>query len=463
MARYNLNLRLTNSATIFSYLVISLLMFVITGDFYSGLLIITLLELFKQIYSKNVISTYTCWSLGFLLIICFDGLVTKDKSLEKVSLWIYNYTSFLYLFSSLIIIWVYNYKKRKTIAVINQKEDNKNEKYLGLFLIFFLYAIFVFKELPDAVQTFISGSYKSIKESEFGGMKSKNRSIIVTIMYFISHLSGYIIPALLFINFNKIKNHPQKSFIKAFLLSIPIWAIYFLIGVRHNILYSVIVLIGVYSLQKNKKVKFKTSYILILYVGFLASNVIKEARQYGYKNYFFGNQEEIARKRVVINDSTEKTTVYMSYVVDYYNENSYRYGKSTGSILLFWVPRKIWHDKPELFGYWFIREYLSDQKRLGFGDRYSAPASYLATPYSDFGLIGVILVSGFIGFLLNKVDVYFRKNRYTKDYKKMIIISFCLAGFFFLPRQLNQFFSKTLILYLFITVLFMFNKKIFKF
>ena len=454
--------KFTNSVYLFIYFVIAILGHFLFSFDYGVIATIVAIEVARQVSKNNLITGYSFWLLGFLLLVCVDGVLTKEMAIEKIGYDLYHYTSSLFLISILIIIFTYHYFRKKDskkhenvefVSIINKT----NKQYLNLVIIVIIYLIFIYSNLPPALNTLIKGTYQAVKDSEFGGLNGQNRSLISTVMYFISNISGYIIPALIYFwNFKKYAN-AKKAILYSILLSLPIWSIYFLIGVRQNILYSVIVLLGVFSLTKLAKLKFKFKYLIVLYIAFLGSNVIKEARQYGYIDYIFGSEQKVKKRRYLNKDKTEKTTLYMGYVVDYYEDNNYRYGKSTGAIMLFWVPRKLWNDKPPIFGYWFIREYFSHKKLLGFGDKYSAPSSYLATPYSDFGFMGVLFISWVIAFVLNKVDLYFRKNAHTLDYKKMIIISFCLAGFFFLPRQLNQFFSKTLIVYFFLQIIFIFK------
>ncbi|MBT8260386.1 MAG: hypothetical protein KJN82_03665, partial [Bacteroidia bacterium] len=224
---------------------------------------------------------------------------------------------------------------------------------------------------------------------------------------------------------------------------------------RHHILFSFLGLVGTYSLINSHKIKFRYSFIVLLVAGYFISNKIVDIRRHGFVNYLLG--EKIEKYEKVTKDySTDKTTVYLNYVVDYYEEEDLRYGQSTLAIIFFWVPRKFWPEKPPQFGYWFIRDYLGGQK--GFGDKFSAPASYLGVPYSDFAIVGVILISLFIGWLSNFVDEYFRKNSVFKSNKQVVILSFCLASFFFLPRQLNQFFSKFIVIVILLNFLFYINR-----
>lgn len=449
--------KLSNRLVIFIYLLFALLGYFINDSFYHSIAFIGAIELFNQLRKNQFISAYSFWTIGFLFLIATDGIISNDEIIAKVGSSIHLKTSSLFLFSQLIIIYYHKkFTKKQITNNLGYYEINIKQKLKPIFIfaVLSLYIIFLISELPNAYESLLNSRFDILLNSDFGGINEKNKSIILTLFSFLSSFSGYMLPSLIYIVLYK-RTSNLIALGLSFLLSSIIWAIYIIIGTRHNIIFSFLGLIGSYSLLNINKIKFKFSYIILIIFGYLLSSVIVEARRDGLLNYITGDHIE-KYKRKTEKPLTDKTAVYMSYVVDYYDKNEKRLGKSSAALLFFWVPRKFWNDKPPQFGFWFIREYLGGQK--GFSDKFSAPSSYLGVPYSDFGFIGVFIISFLIGFLTSKVDHYFNKNKQIVNYKTVLIFSFCLASFFFLPRQLNQFFSKFIVVIIFLNIIFYFNK-----
>ncbi|MDA0177915.1 MULTISPECIES: O-antigen polymerase [Mesoflavibacter] len=457
-----MKINVTLSVKIVFYLLFCIISNLIFGTFYHGIILISVLEIIDQIKKDHFISTYTFWNIGFIIIICLDGIISKDVIIEDTGTYNYNKTALIFLISQFIIICTYRFfEKKSSLNYVKEKVIIDIKDYLKpitLIIVIVLYLFFLYSEFPNTINSLLYSRFDLIKEKEFGGLEGANRSLINSFIYYISGFSGYILPSLFFIAFNK-KFSPFLSFIFAIIPSSIIWIMYIIIGTRHHILFSFLGLAGTYALINKTKFKFKIVYFILIISGYFISNKIVDIRRHGLLNYITGNKiERYIRDTSQL--STDKTVKYMSYVVDYYDreENSYRYGKSSLAVIFFWVPRKIWNDKPPQFSYWFIREYLGGQK--GFSDKFSAPGSYLAELYSDFGKIGVILISIFIGFLSNKIDLYFSKIKRIDSYKQIMILSFFLASFFFFPRQINQFFSKFVIVFIIISIIFKFNTKL---
>ncbi len=444
-------MKISNGVTLIVYSFFLLIGALIDNCIYISLLVISLLEIYKQIKNDNFITTYTFWQMGFAFIICLDGILSKAKVISATSFYVYNKTGIIFSVSAILIIWYYRRLEKKTkTEYVEESESPINVTFF--FVIAFLYILFLINELPEVINSLTVSRFKLIGDDEFGGLNAQ-KSILKQLGIFLSQFSGYLLPSLIFI-WNLKRTTPWKAFFNASFLSLPIWIIYVIIGTRHNVLYSFFGLLACFSLVKFSKFKFKPIYLLFLFLAYFVSNTMLEARKHGFINYITGNINP--RYAKLEKNVTDQTTVYMSYVIDYYDEKPLLYGKSTATILFFWIPRKIWPDKPPQFSYWFIREYLGGQ--IGFNSKHSAPGSYLSVPYSDFGYTGIVLISIFIGFLLNRLDMYFRKNRMLNDYKKLVFVSFFLASIFFLPRQLSHLVSKVLMLYLLLGILFYLNK-----
>ena len=63
-------------------------------------------------------------------------------------------------------------------------------------------------------------------------------------------------------------------------------------------------------------------------------------------------------------------------------------GESSGAVLVFWVPRAIWPDKPTMMGYWLPRAFYYDGY---FAEGFSAAQGFCGNAYMDFGFWGAVL------------------------------------------------------------------------
>jgi len=432
-------IKFSPSALVFVYTIFLLIFTILFGAPFIPLLCISVIEIYRQIKKNSLISAYSFWQIGFAFIICLDGILMKEKIVYTTSITIYYRVAIMFCISNLLIIWRYRHLEKKLKPRINHSLVSPNAT---LFLIIaFLYSFFMLNSLPGAYVALLKSRFEIIAESSFGGL-STSRSLFDLFASFVNQYSGYILPSLIFI-WNIKKYTLNKALLIAFFFSAPIWAIYLVGGTRHHILYSFLTMIGCYTLLKLKKFELKSQHILILILAYFVSNTVLEARKYGLLNYLTGKKDKrYSRLKRTI---TDETTVYMGFVLDYYNKNNFEYGSSTAAILMFWIPRSIWHEKPTQFGYWFIRAYYGGEK--GFSSKHSAPASYIAPVYSDFGYLGVITLSLLIGYLLNYADTYFNRKKEIEDFRKLILIAFFLASAFFLPRQLSHLFSKFVILF----------------
>ena len=70
-------IKLSNGATIFGYIIFSVLGYLSFNNAYLPLLIISILEIIKQIRNHNFITAYTFWQLGFFFNYMFGWNPTK--------------------------------------------------------------------------------------------------------------------------------------------------------------------------------------------------------------------------------------------------------------------------------------------------------------------------------------------------------------------------------------------------
>ena len=103
------------------------------------------------------------------------------------------------------------------------------------------------------------------------------------------------------------------------------------------------------------------------------------------------------------------------------------------------IPRRIWREKPELYGGVLLTNILVPNRQDGF---YYTVGPF-GTAFADFGYLGVMLAMLFAGLLLRIADDYMGRNR-ENDYILLIyaICCFCIwtflrGGFGALPTLLQ--------------------------
>ena len=201
-------------------------------------------------------------------------------------------------------------------------------------------------------------------------------------------------------------------------------------GTRFPLLFSVLGFVVVIQAKILKKVNFKTyAYAIILVIALLSLTVVmKELRTGGnteIKTSFLNKEiEDFSLPKYVSSFMSPEGVIDMtSLMFNYFRKNDHLYGESSSFILYFWVPRQFWSEKPEMLGYWFIREY-----RQGFSSGHSASFGFTGDFYADFGWFSLIPVF-FIGWLLQRGERF--KNKTFKNGGFEIIIGAMIFPYVF--------------------------------
>lgn len=112
----------------------------------------------------------------------------------------------------------------------------------------------------------------------------------------------------------------------------------------------------------------------------------------------------------------------MFNIMRYVHDEGYSFGLNFLGGIAFFIPRLIWHSKPEHLGY------LSSYHAGYEYNNLSAPL--LGEFYYAFGFIGVILGAVFFGYIVKKVDIYLRS-----DNVKYLGLSVIFSSFLFISLR----------------------------
>lgn len=109
------------------------------------------------------------------------------------------------------------------------------------------------------------------------------------------------------------------------------------------------------------------------------------------------------------------------------------FGYQLFGVLLFFIPRSIWQDKPTGSGY-----------QLAIDNDYSftnISMPFVAEGYVNFGFFGVILFAFVIAFVMKKIDTSYLGNSQNVDFNYCKGIFYCAAIFFMLRGDLMSSYS----------------------
>ncbi|WP_397364205.1 O-antigen polymerase [Olleya sp. R77988] len=447
-----LKIKFTYPITVLIYITFFLIGTTLGYNPYGLTILISFFEILKQIRNNSFFTALLFWNLGFVFLSCSVNLFDKVDIVEKFGIGVYEKTANIFFLSSITIIFFYHYflKKQKQKYPVEVEVDNSpftSIKTFTLLLIIAVYLIFIIYNGQRAFQIMTMGRGTFVVNSSFGGQgeQGTGRSIIITLLYYLTEISGYLLPSLMFLILLQ-KLRILYALAVTFILSVPIWMTQFFLGTRHHILLSGLSFIACFVLLYHKRIRIKVrTFVIILSAGLFFSFAMLHIRKVGYANIFDFSNFKFEPEKI----GGDPSGRYMNYVVEYFDTKDYRKGVSTTGLVFVWMPRSIWNNKPQGFTHWFLREHVIP----GYKGYNSISTSYLGVPYSDFGKTGVVFASILIAFFLAKIDCYTLRLKSAFTFKKLIIVAFSLALSFYMPRALTAVYLKMILVFAFISVL----------
>jgi hypothetical protein len=107
-------------------------------------------------------------------------------------------------------------------------------------------------------------------------------------------------------------------------------------------------------------------------------------------------------------------------------------GSTASAVLVFWVPRALWQDKPTLMGYWLPRFFST----RGFSEGFSASQGFAGNAYVDFGHTGGVVFWFFCGLLLGLFERATARVCAVGD-ARVILVAPLFGGAFFAVRSFD--------------------------
>lgn len=376
-----------------------------------------LLALFViNIVSTKTFTLYQVWILAFVYIILSEGFlsVAVDRPLSLDALKYLIHANNLFLFAYTLF-----FSTRSARPTASQRIYPKQAT---IFVMIGLIAFYTIDQLPKNLLVF-AGGRTSVSELD------------VTIVTSIMTALGYFLPAFIAYFFKY--NTQSKTFLVAFLLSAPIFVTLFVGGTRFPLLFAfigfVLVWFDITTLTLRSLVKVGACVLLL----FFSSNVMMQFRTFGIDDVRKTNSsfEYVTSKNPLVEASAkmspEGVLDMTGLMMRYFKNHDHTYGVSTGFLTYFWIPRAVWPEKPQMLGYWLVREF-----RSGFSSGFSASLGFTGELYADFGRFSYIFIFA-LGGLLSRLERL--KTIYWKSggYQKILAAMFFPYVFFFVRSPIT--------------------------
>lgn len=312
-----------------------------------------------------------------------------------------------YLFANIIIIMAFiSYMVGRRLCKKVSYAENKPLyiKNFGIYVIFFVGVI---------VSLFYS--YVFFNEADDG---SRGSSLLL-----VHSLRAIAIVSISILIINYLENKNNKTLTLILLIVFGSSFITITGGQRY---FLSMLIIGLFFTYK-RNIGNNYSFIFFMIVGLIIYPIIGALRR--VTEISVGISNNIAQMEIlsVLSQGSFDAYSMLLNTIRYVEDLGITYGYQFIGALFFFVPRSLWPDKPIGSG-----AYVAE--KLGFTfTNVSSPLT--AEGYINFGLLGVIVLFVFLGFVIKKIDTkYWVYNLNNQQNFLYIIYPFTLALFFFIQR-----------------------------
>jgi hypothetical protein len=369
------------------------------------------------------------WQVGFILLIGLDGLfdyeaithVVHESVVQAASKYL-TIANAAVLLGHALVFSERGFRLMPWYASANLRASPWLPWFMAL-----LYILFLVDNLPTAYMIATQGRAVALS-----GIGMVIRGADEAIFSNLAALSGLILPAMMAYYFLWIRGARLgakrsalvDSVLPATLLSSPIFLTQIFIGNRSWLILAAVGLFVVISARHALTMKTLIRLFLLAVMVLSLSIFMREARVYGGRGLI----------------ASEGVLASMAKVVDYYSYNELEYGATHGAVLVFWIPRAVWPDKPARFEYWFIRAY----GETGFGVQHSIAASFAANAYADFGFVAGILLCLLGGIILGVIEGWGARVIARQGHPHIVMVAPLYGITFFATRQFSYTFTLVL-------------------
>lgn len=207
-------------------------------------------------------------------------------------------------------------------------------------------------------------------------------------------------------------------------------AVQFVIGVRFLLLMTIVGTAIAWIVPGAPRKRVVAVLVASALVLAAASAIVQKTRTFGIAATGVGEAVSTIGLEDIALD--ERVVYTMGLAVKYTRKYGYTGGRSSSAVLVFWVPRAIWPDKPALVGYWLPRVFFT----IGVSDGYSAAQGFSGDAYLDFGFFGGITMWILLGALFGLLERRVAAICASGDIR-VVLVAPLFGGAFFAVRSLD--------------------------
>lgn len=384
----------------------------ISKSFVDWTFILYLILIGNNIYMCRRLTLFQMWNVAYVYVIVSEMILISHRSIITQE---YQFAiSFLLLANAIFVI---GYE----IARFHEAEWNikhsyllKHKKWFVVIILSFI-LFFIYYKFGRAITNFYSGR----KVGNALGNGSVMRIVVNAI--------GMVTPTLIGYYF---VYHTKNKWI-SLLFVMPLLIIQFMISTRFRVLYMILPYLIIMNIVPYKFDKFRK--LLLMFLLFIVFSVGSSyLKKYRYTTSLEDLDFSVLYERSsnpfvsIANKMSPEGIVHMTVLAnDYFKVHSLSHGREISYFAYFWVPRRLWEDKPTPIDYWLIREYET------IGESVTTASGFTGEIRADFGYYCLIIVFLW-GIALKYLDMFVLvKSRKDKSYDKVITALFFPWIFFF--------------------------------
>lgn len=355
--------------------------FFLQDIFFYAYFILIILDL---CYTKTI-SVFSLWIVAYLFVIQSDILISlyERKSMQV------DHACFFLSLSNISLLLGYSIRQLfyNKNMLFNKTTNNTSliVKNLLLFdiVLFGLYALFIYSSIQNVILVIALGRLGEGEGSALGSF---------SILESVSNILQGILPSLLSFYLYRIKGFSKLIVI---IICIPIIAIVAILGSRYMLLFSALPVLLITDILSLNKITLKKIFgygivgaIFIFISSFMVSNRSHQLADWSFNASSDYKVEKSIPKSVALSQSfsPEDCVQMMVYSDRYFENHDLHYGRESGFIFYFWIPRFVWPNKPTMLDNWLIRQYEN------VPDNFSSASSFVGELKADFGYFAFFIL-----------------------------------------------------------------------
>ena len=362
------------------------------------------------------------WEVAFLLVLAIEGigaagLIEGDVGARSfaIAARCINAANAAFLLGHALV-----YVERPLSSPVYRARLLRKPGSLGLYFVALLYGLFLVTNLPLALAAAIEG-----RAAGHPALTLSERPWFAALS-----AAGMVLPALISCVL-RMRWPGRRIGAALIVLATPIFVIQFALGTRFALLYSFTgMMMIVLSAREFSRWRYLRLGILSTLL-FACGTLMAATRAGGFRHSSVQmTLDYLTDTRLV---QSEGAVHVAARIVDYMDTHAPLYGKSSAAMLVSWVPRELWEQKPTFLGYWFIREYGGAR----YSEGHSAAAGFVGDALLDFGPSGAVMVWLMIGLAFGGVERWARRMIVERSSPGLLAAAMLYPATYFAVRSFD--------------------------